>query len=155
MIHHSATFLIQTFSLLEPQNESLPPHLRHLVLERLFPSAGRLWWYPQATSSSEEIWERTSVQLLKCVRLFAAHGPQHARPPCPSSTPGVYSNSSALSQWCNPTISSSVIPFSSCPQSSEHQGLSQWVSSSHQVANVLELLLQHEHPDLISLRMDL
>ena len=45
------------------------------------------------------------------------HGLQHARPPCPSQTPGVYSNSCPLSQWCHPTISSSVIPFSSCPQS--------------------------------------
>ena len=42
---------------------------------------------------------------------------QHARPPCPSPTPGVYSNSCSLSWWCYPTISSSVIPFSSCPQS--------------------------------------
>ena len=40
------------------------------------------------------------------------HGLQHARPPCPSATPGVYSNSCPLSQWCHPTISSSVVPFS-------------------------------------------
>ena len=46
---------------------------------------------------------------------FQPHEPQHARPPCPSPTPGVYSNSCALSQWCHPTISSSVVPFSSCP----------------------------------------
>ena len=39
------------------------------------------------------------------------HGPQHARLPCPSSTPGVYSNSCSFSRWCHPTISSSVIPF--------------------------------------------
>ena len=45
------------------------------------------------------------------------HGLQHARPPCPSPPPGVYSNSCPLSRWCHPTISSSVIPFSSCPQS--------------------------------------
>ena len=45
------------------------------------------------------------------------HGLQHARPPCPSPTPGTYSNSCPLSQWCHPAISSSVIPFSSCPQS--------------------------------------
>ena len=45
------------------------------------------------------------------------HGPQHARPPCPSPTPGVYPNSCPLSWWCHPTISSSVIPFSSCLQS--------------------------------------
>ena len=40
------------------------------------------------------------------------HEPQHARPPCPSPTPGVYSNSCPLSWWCHPTISSSVVPFS-------------------------------------------
>ena len=45
------------------------------------------------------------------------HGPQHTRPPCPSPTPRVYSNSCPLSQWCHATISSSVIPFSSCLQS--------------------------------------
>ena len=45
------------------------------------------------------------------------HGLQHARPPCPSPTPRVYSNSCPLSQWCHPAISSSIIPFSSCPQS--------------------------------------
>ena len=45
------------------------------------------------------------------------HGSQHARPPCPSPTPGAYSNSCPLSQWCHPTISFSVVPFSSCPQS--------------------------------------
>ena len=42
---------------------------------------------------------------------------QHARPPCPSPTPGVHPNPCPLSQWCHPTISSSVVPFSSCPQS--------------------------------------
>ena len=45
------------------------------------------------------------------------HGLQHARPPCPSPTPGVHPSSCPLSQWSHPTISSSVIPFSSCPQS--------------------------------------
>ena len=45
------------------------------------------------------------------------HGSQHARPPCPSPTPGVLSDSRPSSQWWHPAISSSVIPFSSCPQS--------------------------------------
>ena len=45
------------------------------------------------------------------------HESQHARPPCPSPTPGVHSNSCPSSQWCHPAISSSVVPFSSCPQS--------------------------------------
>ena len=45
------------------------------------------------------------------------HESQHTRPPCPSPTPWVYSDSRPSSQWCHPAISSSVIPFSSCPQS--------------------------------------
>ena len=45
------------------------------------------------------------------------HGPQHARPPCPSPTPSAYSNSCSSNWWWHPTISSSVVPFSSCPQS--------------------------------------
>ena len=45
------------------------------------------------------------------------HEPQHARPPCPSPTPGVYPNSCPWSRWCHPSISSSVVPFSSFPQS--------------------------------------
>ena len=48
---------------------------------------------------------------------FHLHGLQHARHPCPSPNPGVYSNSCLLSRWCHPTISSSVIPFSTCTHS--------------------------------------
>ena len=66
-----------------------------------------------------------------------SHGLQHTRPPCPSPTPGAYSNSYPFSQWCHPTISYSVIPFSSAFNLSQHQGLFQWVSSSHQVVKVL------------------
>ena len=86
------------------------------------------------------------------------HGLQYARLPCSSLSPGVCSNSCPLSQWCHPTISSSVVPFSSCPQSFPAQGLFQWVSSSHQVAKVLEFQLQHqsfsEYSGLISFRTD-
>ena len=67
------------------------------------------------------------------------HGLQPARLPCPSPTPRTYSNSYPLSQWYHPTILSSVVPFSSCLQSFQHQGLFKWISSSHQVAKVLEL----------------
>ena len=59
----------------------------------------------------------SSVQSLSRVWLFVTHGLQHARPPCPSPTPGIYSNSCPLSRWYHPTISSSVVPFSSRPQS--------------------------------------
>ena len=71
-------------------------------------------------------------------------GLQHTSPPCPSPTPGVHSNSCPLSQWCHPTISSSVIPFSSCLQSFPTSGSFQWVSSSHQVAKILEFQLEHQ-----------
>ena len=56
----------------------------------------------------------SSVQFSCSVMSYSLrpHGPQHARPPCPSPTPGVYPNSCPLSRWCHPTISSSVIPFS-------------------------------------------
>ena len=50
------------------------------------------------------------------------HESQHARPPCPSPTPGVHPNSCALSWWCHPAISSSAVPFSSCPQSRPASG---------------------------------
>ena len=61
----------------------------------------------------------SSVQFTRSVvsNSLQPHESQHARPPCPSPTPGVYSNSCPSSWWCHPAISSSVIPFSSCPQS--------------------------------------
>ena len=65
------------------------------------------------------------------------------RPPCPSPTPRVYSNSSPLIWWCHPAISSSVTPFSRL-QSFSASGFFQWVSSSHQVAKVLGFQLQHQ-----------
>ena len=106
----------------------------------------RLCKYPQVSS----------VQSLSCVSdSLQPHESQHARPPCPSATPRVYSNSCPSSQWCHPAISSSVVPFSSCPQSLQHQGLFQWVNSLHEVAKVLALQLQHQSfqwttkPDLL------
>ena len=69
---------------------------------------------------------------------------QHARPPCPSPTPGVHPNPCPWSWWCHPTISSSVVPFSSCPQSFQASGSFQMLSSSYQVAKALEFQLQHQ-----------
>ena len=61
----------------------------------------------------------SSVQFSRSVMSDSLwpHELQHTRPPCPSPTPGVYSNSCPLGWWCHPAISSSVVPFSSCPQS--------------------------------------
>ena len=75
------------------------------------------------------------------------HGLQHARPPCPSPSPRVYSNPCLLSQWFHPTISSSVIPFSSCHQSFPVSGsfpVSQYLANTCHVAKVLEFQLQHQ-----------
>ena len=59
----------------------------------------------------------SSIQLLSLVWLLWPHGLQHTRPPCPSPNPRAYSNSCPSSWWCHPTISSSVVPFSSHVQS--------------------------------------
>ena len=83
------------------------------------------------------------------------HGLQHARTPSPSPTPGVYSNSWTLSQWCHPTISSSVVPFSSCLQSFPASGsfpMSQLLTSNDQStgpsasASVLPMSIQGWFP---------
>ena len=80
-----------------------------------------------------------------------SHGLQHSRHPCPSPTPGVYSNSFPLSWWCHPTISSSVVPFSSCLQSFPASGsfqMSQFFESGGQrigvsaTASVLPMNIQ-------------
>ena len=80
----------------------------------------------------------SSVQSLSCVSL-RPHGLQHSRPPCPSSTPGVYPDSCPLSWWCHPTISSSVIPFFSHLQSFPASGsfqMSQFFTSGGQSSGV-------------------
>ena len=61
------------------------------------------------------------------------HELQHARPPCPSPTPGVHSDSRPSSQRCHPAISSLSSPFPPAPNPSQHQSLFQWVNSSHEV----------------------
>ena len=74
------------------------------------------------------------------------HGPQHARPPCPSPTPRACSNSSSLSQWCHPTILSSAIPFSPCLQSFP---ASRYFQMSHNVSNNWIIYTQVViHPDI-------
>ena len=86
----------------------------------------------------------SSVQFSHSVTSSSLqpHEPQHARPPCPSPTPRVYPNSCPLNRWCHPTISSSVIPFSSCPQSFPASGtfqMSQLFTSGGQGTGVSAL----------------
>ena len=95
-----------------------------------------------------------------CPTLCDPHEPQHAKPPCPSTTPGVYPNPCPLSRWCHPAISSSVVPFSSCPQSFPASGsfpMSQLFASGGQSIDwsfSFNISPSSEHPGLISFRMD-
>ena len=98
--------------------------------------------------SSDSTLRHQSVQFSRSLvsNSLWPHGLQHARPPCPSPTAGGYSNSCPLSRWCHPAIPFSVIPFSSHLQSfpaSESFPILH-ISSSHQVAKVLEFQLQHQ-----------
>ena len=101
----------------------------------------------------------SSFQSLRYVRLFVTTcGLQHARPPCPSPTPGVYSISCPPSQWCHPTISSSVVPFSSHLQSFWASGsfpMSQFFASAGQSirASASESVLQVNIQDWFPLEL--
>ena len=110
----------------------------------------------------------STVQLFSSVMSNSLwpHESQHARPPCPSPTPRVYSNSFPLSWWCHPTISSSVILFSSCLQSFPALGsfqMSQLFASGGQSirasASVLPMSIQDWFPlgltGLISLQSNI
>ena len=91
-------------------------------------------------------WAISSVQFSRSVmsNSLPPHGLQHARPPCPSSTPRACSNSCPSNRWCHPAISSSVVPFSSYLQSFTASGSFLMSHSSHQMAKVLELQLQYQ-----------
>ena len=116
----------------------------------IFSAALRPWWQccPHGRRSSavlnvdslHEI-RFSSVQFSQLVTSNSLwpHESQHARPPYPSQTPGAYSNSCPSSRWCHPAISSSVVPFSSCPQSLPASGsfpMSQFFASGGQSIGV-------------------
>ena len=114
--------------------------------------SGRQILYNWATSIS-------SVQLSVVSNSLWPHGLQHARPPCPSPTPGVYSNSCPLSWWCHSTISSSGIPFSSWLQSFPASGsflMSQFFASGVPTIGVSALASgsSSEYSGLISFRLN-
>ena len=111
---------------------------------------GFIW---PAKTTQKSVCKNKSNTYLDWLLLFShsvmshslwPHGLQHIRPPCPLPSPGTCSNSCPLSQWCHPTISSSVIPFSSCLQSFPASGSFSMSHSSHQAAKVLEFQLQHQ-----------
>ena len=101
-----------------------------------------------------------SVQFIRSIvsNSLRPHELQHARPPCSSPTPGVHPNSCPPSRWCHPAISSSVVPFSSCPQflpasvfSNESAPRIRWPKYWSFSFNISPT---NEHPGLISFRMD-
>ena len=97
------------------------PYTHYIVLSTLqvIPEGRSVPWLVRETSSPSPPSSHptfSSVQSLRRVQLFATPWIA-ARPPCPSPTPGVHWDSRPSSQWCHPAISSSVAPFSSCPQS--------------------------------------
>ena len=102
---------------------------------------GRWWlqpWNYKMLAPWKKSYDQPSSVQFSCLVMSNSlwpHELQHARPPCPSPTPGVYPNPCPLSQWCHPTISSSVVPFSSYPQSFPASGsfqMSQLFTSSGQ-----------------------
>ena len=103
----------------------------------------------------------SSVQFSRSVvsDSLQPHESQHARPPYPSPTPGIHSDSHPSSQWRHPATSSSVVPFSSCPQSlpaSESFPMSQlfaWGGPKYWSFS-FSIIPSKEHPGLISFRMD-
>ena len=102
--------------------------------------------------SWDSLFQFSSVQSLSHVSLWP-HEPQHA---CPSPAPGVHPNPCPSSRWCHSTISSSVIPFSSYPQSFLTSGyfkMSQLFASGGQSFS-FNISPSNEHPGLISFRMD-
>ena len=81
---------------------------------------GLYWFFRDLKEKPEQTFgQPSSVQFSHSVmsNSLRPHELQHTRPPCPSPTPGVHTNSGPLSRWCHPSVSSSVVPFSSCPQS--------------------------------------
>ena len=110
--------------------------------------AKRLFWVPLREAGLSYDVQFSSVQFSHSVMSDSLwpHESQHARPPCPSSTPRVHSHSRPSSQWCHPAVSSSVIPFSSCPQSlpaSESFPMSQlftWGGQSIEVSALASVL---------------
>ena len=106
-----------------------------------------LWIYQRTCVEKQFISIKKVLLLFSCSVMsdfLWSHGQQQARLPCSSLSPGVCSNSRALSLWCHPTISFSVTPFSFCPQSFPASGsfpVSQIFASGGQI---LELQLQHQ-----------
>ena len=114
------------------------------VLLSLISNLWLLLWILYLVNFISSFFQFSSVQFNRSVmsNSLLPHESQHTRPPCPSPTPGVHTNSCPSSRWCPPAISSWVVPFSSCPQSlpaSESFPMSQLFTSGGQTTGVSAL----------------
>ena len=140
------------------QNNSITPTPNFFMLW--------LWSYALPLSLTPSnyyrlVFSRMSYQFICSVmsNSLQPHELQHARPPCPSTTPRVHPNSCPSSQWCHPTISSSVVPFPSYPQSFPASGSFSNESALHirwpkYWSFSFNISPSNEHSGLISFRMD-
>ena len=134
------------------------------ILYSVVPFSSRLQSFPASGSETYfhqyDAFHHSSVQFSRSVMSNSLwpHEVQHARPPCPSPTPRVHSNSPPSSQWWHPAISYSVVPFSSCPQS-----LPEPVFSDESTLHMrwpkywsfsFSIIPSNEHPGLISCKKD-
>ena len=135
-------------------------------IQLVHPKGNQSWVFIGRTDAEAETpiyWppQFSSVQFSHSVvsNYLWPHELQHTRPPCPSPTPRVHSNSCPWSQWCNPAISSFVIPFSSCHQSLPASEIFSNESTLHMRwpknwSFSFSICPSNEHPGLIFFRMD-
>ena len=143
---------LQTTRLLCPWN-SLGKNTEvdcHSLLQGIFPTQG---WNPGLLRCRQILYHLSrrkapsftfrSDQISRSVvsGSLRLHDSQHARPPCPSPTPGVHSDSCPSSQWCHQPSHPLLSLSPPAPNPSQHQSLFQWVNSSHEVAKILEFQL--------------
>ena len=101
------------------QSPPSPPQPGSWICWKKYKLLKNMWQKATFERKTSFYWRISSVQFSRSVvpDSMRLRELQHTRPPCPSPTPGVHPNSCPLSRWCHPAILSSVIPFSSCPQS--------------------------------------
>ena len=133
----------------DPPNPGIKP------VSLMSPALAGRFFTTSTTWEAQHSWSVSQFSRSVVSNCLWPHGLQHARLPCPSPTPGAYSNSCSLSRWCHPTISSSVVPFSSCLQSFPAPGsfpMSQFFASGGQSsgasasASVLPMNIQNWFP---------
>ena len=139
----SCTFSFYSWNLWHPVAQSCFQPWKFLSGKELLKSL-TLQYESVAMTSPMDICMPVQFTCSAVSNSLRPHEPHHARSPCPSPTPRVDPNPCPSSWWCHPTISSFAIPSPPALNLSQHQGLFQWVSSSHQVAKILEVQLQHQ-----------